>query len=77
MHIKYPVTRFALMARFDWETAVVIPDERKNYGEVRFRAAGLIDGRLHMVVFTRRAGAIRIITLRNANKREQDQWARP
>lgn len=65
---------FAAMAGFDWAGAVIIPDGRKDYGEARFRAAGLLNGRLHMVVFTRRTGRLRIISLRKANKREQDQW---
>ncbi|WP_217176244.1 BrnT family toxin [Frateuria aurantia] len=31
---------------------------------------GLIDGRLHMVVFTPRAGAVHVISFRKANARE-------
>lgn len=67
---------FAAMAGFDWETAIVIRDTRKHYGEARLRAAGLIDGRLHMAVFTWRNGNIRMISLRKANAREQRQWAK-
>ena len=46
-------------------------DARKDYGEDRFITTGQIDGRLVLVVFTRRGEAIRIISARNANSRER------
>ncbi|MHC1729094.1 MAG: BrnT family toxin [Syntrophobacteraceae bacterium] len=36
----------------------------------RYRAFALIDSRLHALVFTPREGAIRVISLRKANRRE-------
>ena len=65
---------FAAMERFDWPTAVIREDTRRDYGEVRLRAMGLIDGRLHEAVFTPRGGRVRIISLRKANERERRLW---
>ena len=61
---------FADAERFDWATAVLGRDDRADYGEDRFQALGLIDGRLHMLVFTPRDGGVRVISLRKANSRE-------
>ena len=61
---------FEEAARFEWDSAVIIPDTRLNYGEPRYRAFGLIDNRLHALVFTPREGAIRGTSLRKANRRE-------
>jgi hypothetical protein len=55
---------------FDWQTAKVIEDARRNYGERRFRAFGYIGARLFAVVFTPRAGGMHVISLRKANRRE-------
>lgn len=87
MHIKYEWDEakrastlalrgidFADMARFDWDSAVLVPDDREDYGEPRFRATGLIDGRLHMAVLTPRDGAVLLISLRKANERERRKW---
>ena len=60
----------ARAADFQFETAVVATDDRFDYGEVRKVAAGFLDQRLHMLVFTMRAGVCRVISLRKANKRE-------
>ncbi|MCY1400682.1 hypothetical protein D3C76_542350 [compost metagenome] len=61
---------FELASDFDWSTALVLEDQRQDYGERRFQALGFIGERLHMLVFTPRAGAVHIISLRKANKRE-------
>lgn len=55
---------------FEWASALIVEDRRRDYGERRFQALGLIDGRLHALVFTPRAGSIHIISLRRANSRE-------
>ena len=62
---------FADAARFDWDTALELEDARYDYGERRWRALGLIDGRLHALVYARRGDAIRVISLRKANAREE------
>jgi uncharacterized DUF497 family protein len=61
---------FAAAECFDWETARVSADLRRAYGEPRMVALGKIGSRLHVMVFTRRAGKVRIISLRKANNRE-------
>lgn len=61
---------FDMAADFDWETVLVIVDDRRDYGECRFRALGFIGDRLHALVFTPREGGIRVISLRRANQRE-------
>jgi uncharacterized protein len=57
-------------SRFEWERALIIHDTRRNYGELRYRAFGFIENRLHALVFTPREGVIRVISLRKANQRE-------
>ena len=54
----------------DLSRASVSPDTRFDYGEARFRAYGMIDGRLHMLVFTMRGNMLRAISLRKANRKE-------
>jgi len=61
---------FADAEHFVWETALVSADLRRAYGERRMIAVGPIELRLHVMVFTRRAGKVRIISLRKANDRE-------
>ncbi|MBA3879911.1 MAG: hypothetical protein C0500_09365, partial [Sphingobium sp.] len=54
--------------RFDWDTALEREDDRFDYGETRFVAIGLIEGRLHVMVFTEGADedTVRVISLRLA-----------
>lgn len=66
---------FAIVERFEFDTAIVIVDDRKDYGEIRYRALDLIGGRLHALVFATRAGWIRVISLRRANDRERRNYA--
>jgi hypothetical protein len=61
---------FEVAEQFEWDTAIVVEDLRKEYGEQRFQAFGFIAGRLHAMVFTPRAGKIHVISLRRANRRE-------
>jgi uncharacterized DUF497 family protein len=60
---------------FEWETAKVRQDNRKHYAERRFEALGLIDGRLHVLVFCHRGAKVRVISLRKANSREVSRYA--
>jgi hypothetical protein len=61
---------FQVAEQFEWDTAMIVEDLRKEYGEPRFQALGNIAGRLHAMVFTPRAGKIHVISLRKANRRE-------
>jgi uncharacterized DUF497 family protein len=65
---------FELAAEFEWDSALIVEDLRKDYGERRFQALGLIGNRLHMMVFTRRANKAHVISLRKANKREVKRY---
>ncbi len=61
---------FDMAAKLDFDTAVIKPDIRRNYGEPRYQAFGLIDDRLYFSAFSVRGDAVRIISLRKANARE-------
>jgi uncharacterized DUF497 family protein len=61
---------FDLVENLDWNSAIIIEDARKNYGERRFKVLGLIGERLYMVVFTPRNDAVHVISFRKANIRE-------
>lgn len=61
---------FELVTEFDFQNALVVQDQRKDYGEKRWQAIGMLNNRLHVVVFTLRGLAIRVISLRKANNRE-------
>lgn len=64
---------------FEWETAVVWPDERFAYAEARMVALGYIGLRIMVVVFVDRPPELpterRIISLRKANTREVKRYA--
>lgn len=61
---------FERAADFDFEHARMLIDDRRDYGETRYLAFGLLGDRLHALVFTETARGIRVISLRRANKRE-------
>ncbi len=61
---------FDQVADFDFESAIIWIDDRKDYPEVRYAALGWLAKRLHAVVFTETPNGIRVISLRKANKRE-------
>jgi len=66
-------------AGFEWDTAVVWPDQRRNYDEARMAALGYIGLRIMAVVFVDRPPEQpterRIISLRKANSREIKRYA--
>ena len=53
---------------------IAYPDMRKEYGELRMIGLGMLRGRCLCVVFTMREGAVRIVSLRKANKREKAKF---
>ena len=54
---------------------VVVLDERENYGEDRFVAIGLLDGRVVVIVYTEPdAEIIRIVSLRKALSYERKYY---
>ena len=69
-NIEWRGISFEEAARFEWESALIVPDTRRDYGEPRYRAFGFIENRVHALIFCPREGAIRVISLRKANRRE-------
>ena len=65
---------FERAAEFEWSSALIVEDSRKDYGEPRFQAPGFIGKRLHALVFTPRAGQAHVISLRKANRREVKRY---
>lgn len=65
---------FALAKNFHWSDALIVEDTRENYSERRFQALGYIEEHLHMLVFTPRDGAVHVISLRRANRRERTRY---
>jgi uncharacterized DUF497 family protein len=49
-------------------------DDRKNYGEDRYRTIGIAGGMVLNVVYTIRKANYRIISARKANKNEKEMY---
>ena len=67
---------FDMVEKFDWSSALIVEDRRKDHEERRYQALGSIGEHLHMLVFTPRGGAVHVISLRRANERERTRYAR-
>ena len=65
---------FELVSDFDFETAILWIDSRKVYPEMRISALGLLNGRVHALVFAETTNGIRVISFRKANKREVKRY---
>jgi uncharacterized DUF497 family protein len=69
----------AVAEAFEWGSAEVWPDTRRNYGEARMVALGYIGLRIMSMVFVDRPPEQpterRIISLRKANQREVKRYA--
>ena len=61
---------FETVADFEFETALFSQDQRQAYGEVRMRALGLLNMRVHALVFVETPLGVRVISFRKANQRE-------
>ena len=57
------------------EALQLIEDTRKDHSEQRIQALGHIGEHLHVMVFTPRDGAVHVISLRRANRRERTRYA--
>ena len=71
---------FECVAEFDFESAIFVEDTRRDYGEPRWRALGLVGDRVHALVFVETGTGIRVISFRKANEREiksYEQKAKP
>ncbi len=65
---------FERVAEFDFQTAKIVQDTRKDYGEARYQALGVVSGRVHVLVFTETRTGIRVISFRKVNKREVREY---
>jgi hypothetical protein len=63
-------------AHLEWETVLVRPDDRRDYGEPSEVGYGLIADRLFCVVFVRRGRWLRVISFRKANRRKVARYVR-
>ena len=60
----------------DMDIALVIEDDRLDYGETRYRAFGFIEEKAYCLVFVIRGDAIRAISLRRASEKEIERHER-
>jgi uncharacterized DUF497 family protein len=67
--------RISLARAFDMTVIRFSEDERFDYGEVRFRAWGTIDGKAYCLAYTMRDGKVRPISLRGARQKEVKRHA--
>lgn len=65
---------FERVHEFDFSTARIHVDRRKDYGETRYIAIGYLQARLHVLVFVETETGIRIISFRKANSREAHRY---
>ncbi len=66
---------FTAVRRFHWPTST--RDRSVRQGEERFLSLGYVGDRVHAVVYVRRGGNIRIISMRKANPREVERYDAP
>lgn len=68
---------FTLAGRvFDDPDYLILDDRRRDYGEDRFTAFGMVDDRIFILAFTWRGDRCRVISLRKANDRETRRYHR-
>lgn len=67
--------------RFDYAARVFLdpyriemPDDREEYGEVRYKTMGMVESRVLVVIYTIRNGNIRLISARRAERYEQRHY---
>jgi uncharacterized protein len=65
---------FADVAWVDWAPALTVEDTRLDYAEARFVTMAPINDRLCVFAWCQRSEALRVISLRKANKRERDKY---
>jgi uncharacterized DUF497 family protein len=58
----------------DLDMKVTFIDDRRDYGEIRYRAYGFIDGQAYYLAFTNRNGRVRPISLRRAHAKEMRRY---
>ncbi|WP_082453386.1 BrnT family toxin [Rhizobium sp. Leaf262] len=74
--INFDKHGISLSRAADLDILAFLEDDRNKYGEVRYRAWGLIDDVPHCLAFTHRNGRLRAISLRRAHKKEYDRYVK-
>lgn len=64
----------SLVRARDIDILALLEDDRNAYGEIRYRAWGLIDDQPHCLAFTYRDGHVRAISLRRAHRKEFERY---
>ena len=72
---KHGIDFVDISAVFDGDI-VTVEDDRYAYGEQRFIAFGILQGRVIAIVYTERVNCMRIISARKATKYEQQTYFR-
>lgn len=67
---------FESAADFDFASALMAVDDRRDYGETRYVALGRLAERLHVLCFAETDDGIRVISFRKANAREVARYAK-
>jgi uncharacterized DUF497 family protein len=67
---------FERVVELDWETALIVEDARRDYGEPRLLVMASLDGRLHAAVVTPRGEDLHVISFRKANRREVRRYGK-
>jgi uncharacterized DUF497 family protein len=65
---------FERVVELDWETAIVVEDTRRDYGERRMRAFLYGGGKPYVVVYTMRGLVRWIISFRRAHETERRRY---
>jgi uncharacterized DUF497 family protein len=65
---------FSLVENFDFTTAQIVTDNRRDYGETRMQALGMLGDMLAFLCFKPIPEGIRVISLRKASRKERAQW---
>jgi uncharacterized DUF497 family protein len=70
LNIRVRGLSFLAAADFDFERALYAVDDRRDYGETRYVALGMLGDRLHVLCFVETDDGVRVVSFRKANARE-------
>ena len=72
--IKHSVDFYDAIEIFKDDKRIEIIDQRKDYGEIRYQAIGLVDNEIMHTVYTIRNENHRIISARRGSKNERKNY---
>ena len=59
---------------FESSDTLILPDNRKDYGEERFRAFSIVEDKRICLCFTKRSGKVHLITVFRMHKKEWEKY---